>query len=98
MDLGSSWGNRHGVYKKADLRKDIKHQLAMHTGLGKKRLQFHWGLTCQNCDESTSIVSSRNKQKQVMQTDMFDHSLLIRLQFEVRFKQLFNLVNNYGPL
>lgn len=77
MDLGSSWDNRHGVNKKADSRTDIEHQLAMQTGLGKKRLRFHWGLTCPNCDESTSIVSNRCKQKRVKRTDLsveFDHA------------------------
>lgn len=34
MDLGSSWDSRH---KKADLRRDIEHQLAMQTEKKKKK-------------------------------------------------------------
>lgn len=47
MDLGSSWDIQHGVYKKAEPRKDVGYQLVFHTG-GGKEIQFDWGLTCQN--------------------------------------------------
>lgn len=74
MDLCSPWESRH---MRTDLRSDIWHQLVRQTGHGEKEqkkerkrdnFKFLWGLTCQTCDESVSIVNSRWTWKHITQT------------------------------
>lgn len=50
------------------LRKDIEYQYQLvYVGLWgeKNKSKFHWLLTCQNCGESASALSSRSKLKHI---------------------------------